>query len=132
MSNLDDAFRTVESDDFSVIVNIASNLKTFLRAVEAQPESMAIAAALAAKDVRTRVYQRTLELIAAPADPDREHPHDAAVAALIWLLARVDETQAAAIAVALGNERNGWWARKVAEEVMARRANHASPVEQRS
>jgi hypothetical protein len=102
MSRLEDTFTNLESHRFSALVNVASNLKTFLRALAAQPEVQQLAETMQAAEARARVSERVSELIAKDVDKDFEHPGDSALAPYVWLLSTRDEALARIAATRIG------------------------------
>jgi hypothetical protein len=63
------------------------------------------------------VFARVVELAAAPAEEEYEHPADSALAAYLWLLgARNGDYSERATETVLECKRC-WWARKMAEHV---------------
>jgi hypothetical protein len=111
-----EAMRQLEGDAFAAYVNLASDLKTFLRAVESRPEVQALKEAMKTPGMAEQVAARIEELTRLPGDADREHPADASLAAYLWLLQTADHTRALSAAAALRAE-SFWWARKVAERL---------------
>jgi hypothetical protein len=119
MSVPEELFQRVESERFAALVNVASNLKTFLRALDAQPEVRELGAALATPEVRLAVLGRVTELTGRATDPGYEHPADSALAAYLWLLSRDDAVSAVAAAEKVEGCPGCWWAKKVAGAVRA-------------
>jgi len=117
MTSLDELFNGIESHRFSALVNVASNLKTFLRALDAQPEIRQLAVAMSSPEVRASVLVRVTELAGKDFDPDYENPWDSALAAYLWLLSRTDAEGAALAAARIGTCFRCWWANKVAERI---------------
>lgn len=118
MTSLTDRFADIESDRFWAAVNVANNLKTFLRALELEPSVRDLLAVMDDPAARTAVYERVLALAVEPGDPGYEHRADAALAAYVWVLSQRDEKLATAAATAVGRCRGCWWSRKVAERVL--------------
>ncbi|MCI0459535.1 MAG: hypothetical protein L0Z62_21510 [Gemmataceae bacterium] len=112
-----EAMEQIESPRFSALVNLASNLRTFLRIVADQPEVQALALAMLTPEGIAAVVGRFTALVAQPGEEGYEHPGDAALAAYLWLLGQRDPEQAERAAVALAGAGRCWWARKVAESV---------------
>jgi hypothetical protein len=113
----EELFQGIESDRFAALVNVASNLKTFLRALDAQPEVRQPAAAMGSAEVRSSVLGRVIELTERATDPNYEHPGDSALAAYLWLLGKI-APELASVAVAKVEEcPRCWWAKKVAAAI---------------
>jgi hypothetical protein len=110
----------IEGHPFAAVVNLASDLRTFLRIVEDQPDVQALDAAMSqSPEVAKQLLQRALELVSSPADEGYEHPADAALAAYLHLLQREAPLLAGTAARAVLAGGAFWWARKVAELVSA-------------
>jgi hypothetical protein len=110
MTPLADLFERIEGARFSARVNIASDLKTFLRAVAEQSETQELQEQMAAQEVRDAVCDRAAHLTGAPHDPHFEHPHDVAVATYILLLSTKEENLALRAASHLAQTGPWWWA----------------------
>ena len=94
-----EAMNTIEGRRFAALTNLASNLKTFLRIADQQPEVEALSRAMANEPtIISEVLQRALALSAIPAEDTCESEGDAALATYLWLLGshRPDLAQAAA------------------------------------
>jgi hypothetical protein len=118
MSATEALFQSIESKQFSALVNVASNLKTFLRAADSQPEVRQLATAMNLPDVRSAVLDRVLELARREIDSTCENPWDAALAVYLWLLQSTDGALAAAAAKKIQQCPGCWWARTMAERVL--------------
>jgi hypothetical protein len=107
----------IEGHSFAAIVNLASDLRTFLRILASQPEVHALAAAMRSDDVTLEVFRRVTDLARSPSEEPYEHPADAAMAAYLWLLDRRErELSEIAAEMVLGCERC-WWSKKLAEQL---------------
>ena len=118
MNDLQNIFAEIESHGFSAQVNVASNYKTFCRALGGQPEVQRLAALMKLNENQQLVFQRVLELSARPSDQEFENPWDSALAAYIWLLASTDQALAKMAAAKIIESHGYWWAKKVADEVL--------------
>jgi hypothetical protein len=114
----------IESDRFSALVNAASNLKTFLRAVGQQSEITELAAVMHCPEVSREVCERALALASAEVNEDYEHPGDAALAVYLWLLSNHNAALARRAAAHVLQVRHSWWSRKVAERILAGHPNN--------
>jgi hypothetical protein len=119
MTDTEELFREIESHRLSALVNVASNFKTFLRALQEQPEVQRLAAAMQSPDIVKAVAERVAALARTESDPELEHPADAALAAYLWLLSDRDDQSARLAASAVSECARVWWARKVAEQILA-------------
>ncbi|MCI0460546.1 MAG: hypothetical protein L0Z62_26630 [Gemmataceae bacterium] len=108
-----EAMEQIERPQLSALVNLASNLKTFLRTVADQPGIQTVAMALQTPERIAAVAGRVAALAAQPGEDGHEHPADAALAASLWLLSQLDQEQAELVAGALAGVGHFWWARKV-------------------
>lgn len=113
-----EAMAQIESPRFSALVNLASNLKTFLRIVADQSEVQALAEGMKSPEGVAAVAGRIAELAAQPGEEGHEHPADAALATYLWLLGQRDREESERAAAALAGASSCWWARKVAENVL--------------
>lgn len=119
MTSTEELFGGIESHRFAALVNVASNLKTFLRALDAQPEVRQLAAAMTSAEVRAAVLARVVELTGKESDPGYENPWDSALAAYLWLLSRTDPAAVAVAAARIRACSRCWWANKVMEKAPA-------------
>jgi hypothetical protein len=118
MTSTQELFSGIESRRFAALVNVASNLKTFLRALDAQPEVQNLAAAMASSEVQSAVLARVTELAGKDFDQAYENPWDSALAAYVWLLNTADPQMAAAAATQVRTCSRCWWASKVAQKAL--------------
>src|SRR5262249_17772083 len=112
-----EAMARIEAPRFSAIVNLASDLRTFLRIVGAQPEIHVLAREMNTEGVRAAVLERIRALVAVPSEEGQEHPSDAALAAYLWLLANLEKQPADSAAALIVTGQQFWWARKVAQTI---------------
>jgi len=117
MTSPEELFSAIESHRFAALVNVASNLKTFLRALDAQPDIRQLAAAMASLEVRSAVLARLIELAGKDFDQACENPWDSALAAYLWLLSTADPQMGALAAARIRGCPRCWWAKKVAEKI---------------
>lgn len=126
------AMERIEGHAFSATVNLASDFRTFLRILAAQPEVGALAEAMKSERVAGDVLARILQLAAPPVDPGYEHPADSALAAYLWVLSSQNRDYSAiAVETVLGCEQC-WWSRRMAEYVRGapRSYSHAGFISQ--
>ncbi len=86
MTSLEAVFAVLEGPRFATEVNVASNLKTFLRALASHPAVQELATAMSVHAVCEQVCERAGELAMREVPADYEHPGDSAMAAYLWLL----------------------------------------------
>jgi hypothetical protein len=116
MKNLDDLFQTIESHEFSALVNLASSFKTFLGILSAESPMKELAQQMHRPEVRTAVGERALALVTDVGEGGYEHPWDSALAAYLWLLADADAALATRnrirrcgdTRVLVGKKNGGW------------------------
>jgi hypothetical protein len=131
MSTTDQLFRTIESPEFSATVNLASGFKTVLRIIESEKPVQELAAAARDPAVSAAIADRISALAGEHREDGYEHRADAALAAYLWLLEREDTRLAMIAASKLAEDRGFWWARKMAEFVLAgggKRPSGSGPV----
>jgi hypothetical protein len=110
----------IESAEFAARVNVASDGRTFVRALCAEPAVSALADRIRGDDgpsVTDILSRRVARLAGQATDVRYEHPGDAALAAYLWLIALAFPDAARAAAAGVLERPNLWWARKVAEDV---------------
>jgi hypothetical protein len=113
MTPLPELFERIEGARFSAAVNVASDLKTFLRAVNEQPETRDLLGLMATPEVRRAVRDRVVTLTGAANDRYHEHPHDVPVATYVLLLSMKDEDVARDAALHVSGTGPWWWADQV-------------------
>lgn len=119
MSTIEAALAEIESTRYSIQVNLASDLRTFLRAVERHPSVQALLGAPLSPDDLAAISGRARNLIASEANDVYEHPADAAVATYLLILSRCSPEKACALADEFAVDDKWWWARKVVERMLA-------------
>jgi hypothetical protein len=112
-----EAMAGIEAPTFSALVNLASDVKTFLRILTAQPEVQALAAGMNAGAALEAVRGRLRVLTDTSAEDGYEHPADAAMAAYLWLVSQKDPPGGVIAAERVLRCKQCWWARKVADHV---------------
>ena len=113
-----EAMELIEGHRFAALTNLASNLKNFLRIAAQQSEVEALSRAMANDPaVISEVLHRALALSAVPADEDREHEADAALATYLWLLSDHRPEWAQTAAGSLPGRGHFFWARKLAGDL---------------
>jgi hypothetical protein len=110
----------VESLAFSARVNIASDFRTFLRAVAAEEAMSSLALLIKDPETAFRLMKRTLALVEQRFDYRYEHPRDSAIATYLLLLAARWPQLAGITAEAAASVPRTWWAAQVAREILER------------
>jgi hypothetical protein len=109
-----EAVRSIETDRFAALVNLASDYRTFIRIASAQMETRILLGALAhAPEWEERMDARVRELASQPAEPGLEHPADAAVAVYPWLLGQRHRARTWAVVQTIAADDSWWWTRQV-------------------
>lgn len=106
-------FEAIESLRYSARVNLASNVKTFIRLVLNQPEYISLSAAVVDRSDRVQVVDRIRFLASQPYERMHENPHDSAVASYAQLLCYKDEDMARETISAILHQDGWWWTLKV-------------------
>ena len=120
----DDLYAAIESPEFSARLNVVSGFTQFLRAIGSQPEVLALRESNSSSG-ECDLLHRVSSLASAPRDPAFEHPHDVALAVYLWLLGDGDPA-VAEIAAETVLRHPTWWARKVAEKLLADKNTNAA------
>ena len=108
----------IENDAYSARVNVASDFRTFLRAVIAEKATVELIRLIREQRTAFRLVGRTLQLARQRVDYRYEHPRDAAIATYVWLLAGRDPLLARIAAEAAEAVPKLWWASQVADVVL--------------
>lgn len=115
---LKEATQEIESHEFVARVNVASDFRTFLRAVAEQKVIHVLSQELAASENRQYVLNRVLELSRRKVDLRYENPWDTALTAYVWLLNVKDWDLAKIAAEAAARAPQCWWATKMAHHIL--------------
>ena len=111
----------IESPSFEGVVGVASDLRTMLRACEGQTSrELARAARLAPNQLR--LAKRVLALCERDFDVRYQNPSDTAITVYLWILSMTSRSLARALATTVLGLRNGWWAPRLAREILSTRA----------
>jgi hypothetical protein len=113
------AMAVIESTDFSVALNVVSDLHTFLRGAEQHPAVRALHEQLRSAGAAQQIAARIADLCQRPTDPAYENPGDAALAVYLWLLDRDQGELARPAAERVLQVPSCWWASAVARQVSA-------------
>ena len=119
MNGLEQLFRVIESHEFSAAANVASNFKTFIRALRSDSTVEQLGALLRDAPARVKVCDRALALADDTGEEGYEHPWDTALATYLWLLAGQDAALASVAAAKIVAAPRCWWAKKMAEVVLS-------------
>lgn len=115
---LDEALRDIESLEFAARVNIASDLRTFLRVAGDQESVRTVLSGITSEENQQRVLLETLRLSRLQVDLRYENPWDSALAVLLWVLSLKALPLARVAAEAAVQAPQCWWALRVAEGIL--------------
>lgn len=115
--SLPEEVEVVESLEFSVVANLASDLATFRLATERQQAYRDLIAFLGSDGSERRIALRILDLLTDAGDSMFAHKHDAGIAAYLLALADVNSTWVASLADVVLNAPNAYWIRQIAESL---------------
>src|SRR5262249_37717703 len=109
-----EAFSEIESFAFSVRMNVASGLHSFLFALAHEEALDVLVRGLTVDRDVSVLAQRLFAIASETADARYEHPRDVALASYLWLLAVKQSDLAEASAEVVMSAQNTWWSRKIA------------------
>lgn len=121
MRDLATLFARIESDEFAVNANLASDLRTFLRFVRDQPEVRTLREMLKSVETRIKLLGRVYSLASLEPDDRYENPYDTALATYQWVLALVDYELAYYAASVVRRVAQCWWAREISAHLLRSR-----------
>ena len=111
-------FAMIESPAFFARLNVVSGYAQFVRALGAQPEVRELRDGVNSSEDASELLHRISWLASPPDDPAYENPHDVALAVYLWVL-NANAPLVGRVAADTILAKPGWWARKVAEKVVA-------------
>lgn len=116
----------IGSAQFSAHVNIASDMTTFFVAAREHKAVQALGELLK-KDpmLSVRVLREIQRFAEEGMDPRYEHPKDAAMAVLVWLLSFHDMGLAIMAAAVVSQARNTWWTKKISDKLLFQTISYA-------
>jgi hypothetical protein len=109
-----DEFAEIEGHEFSARVNVASDFKTFLRAVSQEQAARRLVEHLADPETQMAVLSRVFELTSVRIDPRYQHPWDTPLAVYLWALSLTSQVFAGLAAVIVFEAPQTWFARRMA------------------
>jgi hypothetical protein len=107
---LDEVMNEIESHEFAGRVNVASDLRTFLRAARAEPSVNGLLQELDSPEKRPAVVNRVFELARRQIDPRYENPSDTPLAIYVWSMSLKDMGLATIAAERAAQAPQCWWA----------------------
>ena len=117
MTDVQKALWELENSDFIFSLNLASDLRTFLRIAIQQETVNDLLGCPHESRICELLLQRLISLTNRRSDPRYENPADTSIAILLWLLSKGDKELAKIGAGAIFESYNCWWARKIADEI---------------
>lgn len=112
------ALHEIESEGFATRVNLASDVRMFLRAISEEDAVLVLLEGLDSPEVVSLLLQRALALSREAPDPRYRHERDAALATYLWLFAQKNFDLGSTFAAAIVATPNCWWARRLAAEIL--------------
>lgn len=127
----DEALRDIESLDFAARVNIASDLRTFLRVAGDQESVRTVANEIVSEEKQQRLLFEALRLSRMQVDFRYENPWDSALAVFLWLLSSKVPPLARVAAEAVVQARQCWWALRMAHGILRESLLRSTEVSER-
>lgn len=127
----DEALRDIESLEFAARVNIASDLRTFLRIAGDQESVRTVLSEIASEEKQQRVLSQALRLSRLQVDLRYENPWDSALAVYLWVLSLKVLPLAQVAAEAAVQAPRCWWAFRVADGILRGTLPHSTQTSRR-
>ncbi len=121
-------FRQIESHELAAKLNVASDLRTFLRGASQEEAIQHLSKELRAPSFREETAARAITLASTRVDPRYENPADTALTLYVWLLSLKDLPMARLAADAVVNAQNCWWGIRVARDVLLGRRHESETM----
>jgi hypothetical protein len=123
-------FDRIESQKFSVEINVVSGFTQFIRAIGYSKPVRELMEAIRTPEDGEELLLRTAMLALSDTDPKYENPNDVAVGAYLWVLAVANPSSVNLAAEVVLDCQGFWWARQMAARLLAQRApkNEATVV----
>jgi len=115
---LTEAMKEIESHAFAVRVNLASDYKTFLRAVQQEESAQTILKELPSSRNRLQLVNRIARLANQLVDSRYENPWDVAFAVYLWLLDLHDPIFSKIAAQSVAQAPQCWWSRTISKQIL--------------
>ncbi len=126
-----DALRTIESEDFIVRVNSASDYNIFMKAIRNEDATKELLRGMRSSESECQeVFSRLIELSKKQIDERYEHPWDTTLAVYLWLLSITNIELAKLAASIIKKIEQGWWSHKISNYILSRigvNTNSTSP-----
>lgn len=114
------AVKAMESIEFGAALDVADNFRIFYKALRGHPDMTSLLDALqkAPTEAQT-ILDRIIALLPQNPEPEYAHPFDATLAGYLYGLQNTHPSLAHDAALQIMQTPNLWWARKMAEQVLA-------------
>ena len=121
-----EAQREIESGSMVIRLNVASGLKTFLRAIQGERAVCELRQMLIVKEMQEQVLSRLIELSRQRIDRRYENPWDTALTIYLWLISSVDRDLLDLAADIVAQAPQCWWAQKLSTQLLRERKMQAT------
>jgi len=113
--------REIESHSFAARVNVASDVKTFLRGVWHQAAVISLFSKLEDKNYQSLLLNKISDLAQLAVDQRYENPNDTALAVYLWVLSFKSIDLATVAASIAAQASQCWWAKHFSSYLLAGR-----------
>ena len=120
-----EAQREIESGSMAIRLNVASGLKTFMRAIQGERAVCELRQMLIAKEMQEHVLSRLIALSRQRIDRRYENPWDTALTIYLWLISSVDQDLLHLAADIVAQAPQCWWAQKLSSQLLREREMQA-------
>jgi hypothetical protein len=114
----DEAIKHIESVEFSVFMNVASSLTTYVNGLQADPSVQLLFKAIASDAGKRLISERLTTLAHAESDPAYENPNDVALSVYLLLFNWSDRGSGASVARMVSQVERCWWAARLARSIL--------------
>jgi hypothetical protein len=115
---ISEAMNEIESYEFAARLNVASDLRTFLRAAQTEPSVNDLLQELDSPEKRLAVLSKVFELSQRQIDLSYENPWDSSLAIYVWSMSLKDLGLAKAAAETAIQAPQCWWAVKLSRKIL--------------
>ena len=121
---MDDAMTEIESHEFSALVNVASDLSTFLSIAEKENAVLTLMKELDSPVEQQRLFWHTIELSMSSTDIRYENQWDTALALYLWAASFKNHRLAMLMAGVVSRASRCWWAAKMSYALLTQSPLH--------
>lgn len=121
-----DTMSFIEGPRFRLETNVASDLRTFQRAVTNHPAVVEMMRHLGSLEAREQLFDRILALSRLAPDPRYENPADTPLSAYLLIMKATDPALAAVAAQAVAAASQCWWAAMIAGHILSKKDTKSS------